>query len=49
VRDAPLPAYDDTIPAEPRDPERLLELSQRWGLDSPLNRVLTAFAAVGTG
>jgi 5'-3' exonuclease len=44
VRDAPLPVYDDAIPSEPRDPARLLELSERWGLDSPLNRVLTAFA-----
>jgi 5'-3' exonuclease len=44
--DAPLPAYDDAIPRVPRDPDRLVELSQRWGLDSPLNRVLTAFEAV---
>jgi 5'-3' exonuclease len=46
AKDAPLPSYDDAIPALPRDPDRLVELSQRWGLDSPLNRVLTAFAAV---
>ena len=45
-RDVPLPAYDDGIPATPRDPDRLVELSQRWGLDSPLNRVLSAFTAV---
>jgi 5'-3' exonuclease len=45
VRDAPLPVYDDTLPTEPRDPERLLELSQRWGLDSALNRVLNALSA----
>ncbi len=45
ARDVPLPAYDDTLPAAPRDPQRLVELSQRWGLDSPLNRVLAAFAA----
>ena len=44
--DVPLPAYDDLIPSKPADPERLLELSQRWGLDSSLNRVLTAFGAV---
>jgi hypothetical protein len=42
----PLPSYDDTIPALPRDADRLLELAERWGLDSPLNRVLNAFAAV---
>ena len=32
--------------ATPRDPDRLVELSQRWGLDSPLNRVLSAFTDV---
>ena len=43
AKDVVMPAYDDRIPPAPRDPERLLELSQRWGLDSPLNRVLAAF------
>ena len=33
-------------PLAPRDPDRLVELAERWGLDSPLNRVLNAFAAV---
>lgn len=47
--DAPLPPYDDAILRLPRDPDRLVELSQRWGLDSPLNRVLTAFEAVHAG
>ena len=28
------------------DPDRLVELAQRWGLDSPLNRVLSAFTDV---
>jgi len=46
AKDAPLPPYDDAIPRLPRDPDRLVELSQRWGLDSPLNRVLAAFEAV---
>lgn len=44
--DVPVPAYDAVVPPSPRDPERLLELSKRWGLDSSLNRVLTAFTAV---
>ena len=48
AQDVPLPAYDDAVPRSPRDPERLVALSQRWGLDSPLNRVLTAFAATPT-
>ena len=38
--DVPLPTYDDTLPTTPADPERLVELSARWGLDSPLNRLL---------
>ncbi|MGZ4633282.1 MAG: flap endonuclease, partial [Actinomycetes bacterium] len=46
ARDVPLPSYDDAIPAAPRDPDRLVELSQRWGLDGPLNRVLVAFGTV---
>ena len=46
AHDVPLPAYDEGIPAKPRDPDRLVELSQRWGLDSPLNRVLSAFTEV---
>jgi 5'-3' exonuclease len=46
AHDVPLPAYDEGIRATPRDPDRLVELSQRWGLDSPLNRVLSAFTAV---
>jgi 5'-3' exonuclease len=43
AKDVPLPPYDAGIPAAPADPDRLVELSRRWGLDSPLNRVLTAF------
>ena len=43
--DVPLPRYDDALPSAPRDPARLVELSERWGLDSPLNRVLAALAA----
>jgi 5'-3' exonuclease len=42
ARDVPLPAYDDLLPRAPKDPAKLVELSERWGLDSPLNRVLAA-------
>jgi 5'-3' exonuclease len=42
--DAPLPRYDATLPAEPKDPARLVELGERWNLDSPLNRLLSALA-----
>jgi 5'-3' exonuclease len=45
AKDVPVPAYDGVVPASPHDPERLLALSERWGLDSSLNRVLTAFGA----
>jgi 5'-3' exonuclease len=42
TRDLPIPVLDDALPSAPRDPQRLLELSDRWGLDSPLNRFLAA-------
>jgi 5'-3' exonuclease len=42
ARDLPIPALDDALPTAPRDAARLLELSDRWGLDSPLNRFLAA-------
>jgi len=44
ARDVPLPALDARLPAEPRDPEALVDLTDRWNLDSPLNRVLAALA-----
>jgi len=42
VRDLPLGELDDALPRTPRDPERLLALSDRWGLTSPLERFLQA-------
>jgi 5'-3' exonuclease len=42
AKDVPLPDFDDRICAAPRDPERLVALSDRWGLDGPLNRLLAA-------
>lgn len=42
--DVPLPDYDDTLPRSPKDPEALVDLGERWNLDSPLNRVLAALA-----
>ncbi len=44
--DVPLPDFDDKLCATPRDPERLVALSERWGLDSPLNRLLHALDTV---
>lgn len=46
VRDLPVPDFDATLPAAPRDPEALLALADRWGLESPLNRLLNALAEV---
>jgi 5'-3' exonuclease len=42
AHDAPLPAADLTLPGKPRDPEALVALADRYGLDGPLNRLLDA-------
>ncbi|MDX6217500.1 MAG: hypothetical protein QOG99_3084 [Frankiales bacterium] len=44
VRDLPLPDFDDALPRVPKDPAGLLALSDRWGLESPLERFLQALA-----
>ena len=46
ARDVPLPSYDDRLSASPLDPERLVALSDRWALDSSLNRLLSTIAGV---
>lgn len=46
--DVPLPTYHDALARVPRDPARLVELADRWGLDSALNRLLTALEDNGT-
>ena len=43
--DVPIADIDATLPSEPRDAEALVELGERWNLDSSLNRVLNALAA----
>ena len=40
--DVALPAYDDRLRTEPVDPASLVALSERWALDSALNRLLVA-------
>ncbi|MFC7217875.1 5'-3' exonuclease H3TH domain-containing protein [Streptomyces polyrhachis] len=40
--DVPLPAYDPALPTAPARPERLAELSERWGLGGSLTRVRQA-------
>ncbi len=49
VCDLPLPAYDDALPRSPKDPEALVSLSDRWGLDSALERFLQALEIVHAG
>lgn len=45
VCDLPLPALDDALPRTPKEPAALLSLSDRWGLESPLERFLQATEA----
>jgi 5'-3' exonuclease len=47
-RDCPVGPYDDRLLATPADPERVVELADRWGLGSSVNRWLAA-AASATG
>jgi 5'-3' exonuclease len=44
TRDIDLAPYDDALPAVPRDPTRLDELSERWGLTSPVERLRAVLA-----
>jgi 5'-3' exonuclease len=44
--DCLLPVFDDRLPTEPADPERLVELVDRWGVESSVNRLLAAIRAV---
>lgn len=44
--DVALPTeLDDVLPTGPANPEQLLELSDRWGLERPIERMLQALAA----
>jgi 5'-3' exonuclease len=49
VRDLPLPELDDALPRSPRDPEALVAVCDRWGLDGPLNRFLAALETARCG
>jgi hypothetical protein len=44
ARDLDLTPYDATLPSEPRDPERLDELAERYNLDSPVKRLRAVLA-----
>jgi 5'-3' exonuclease len=43
-RDLPIATLADQLPTEPADSERLVQLADRYGLDSSINRVLAALA-----
>ena len=49
VRDLPVPTLDDALPRGPKHPEALVELSDRWGLESALNRFLAACESAHSG
>jgi 5'-3' exonuclease len=44
ARDVPLPQLDLSLPAVPRDVEALLNLAERWGVESPVRRLVDAAA-----
>ena len=44
ARDVDLPAIDTTLPGCPADPERLLELAERWNVAGPCRRLVDAMA-----
>jgi 5'-3' exonuclease len=43
--DVPVAVVDDAVPAEPADPNTLVALADRYGLENPFNRVLNAMVA----
>jgi 5'-3' exonuclease len=45
ARDVPVPDLVTRLPKQPRDPDTLVGLSDRWNLDGPLNRVLAALSS----
>jgi hypothetical protein len=42
ARDVALPQLDTALPAVPRDVDTLLQLAQRWGVESPVRRLVDA-------
>src|SRR5262245_20432861 len=45
ARDVPLPPLDTTIPAAPKEPEKLIELAEAWGVAGAVRRLVDALAA----
>lgn len=48
ARDIDLAGFDASIPTSPADTERLVQLAGRWGLDSPLARLIDTLSAAPT-
>ena len=48
VTDLDLPQTGDALPRVPADPEALVALSDRWGLDAPVERLLQALETAHT-
>lgn len=48
ARDLDLGSPDLTLPRTPANPDRLVELASRWGLDSPAARLVTALSGPST-
>jgi 5'-3' exonuclease len=46
ARDIDLGSPDLTLPLTPDDPQRLVSLSEKWGLDSPIARLVEALTAL---
>jgi 5'-3' exonuclease len=49
VADAPIPPVDDALPAHPADPEALVALAERWGIESSLSRLVEALSKTAHG
>jgi 5'-3' exonuclease len=47
VTGIPLPPVESRVPRTPREPERLVELTDRWSLEGPVNRLLGALQVTG--
>ena len=47
ARDVPIPAdLDDAIPRSPADPDRIVELATRWGIESSATRLTRALGGL---
>lgn len=48
ARDVPLGTKETRVPGTPADPTALLELAERWGLDSPCERLLKSLEIIAS-